>query len=120
MGITDFPLGGYAYANALVSGALPDIVDTTPVLLIAAPTGVNEEIYITTLLITNSNEDVSTVVKLTDGLNGESKWRGNVGKEGGFALNFPAPLMFSPKTPVYVVCETADATVQVSVSGFIA
>jgi hypothetical protein len=121
MAVTDFPLGGYAYAHGLVSGALEDIEDTTPVLLIAAPTGVNEELYITTLIVTNNHDSVSTVVKLTDGLDGEMKWRANAQAEGGgFALDFPAPLMFSPKTPIYVVCETTGAKVQVSACGFVA
>jgi hypothetical protein len=119
MGLTDFPLGGYAYAGNLVSAALDDIEDTTPVLLIPAPTGINEELYITTLSVTNNHDTVSTVVKLTDGLNGETKWRANAAKEGGgFALDFPAPLMFSAKTAIYVVCETTGAKVQVSACGF--
>lgn len=115
--LTEFALGGYARARDLISASLIDIEDTTPVLLIPAQ-GKEQEFYLTTLLITNSNENISTVVKLTEGLDGPVKWRGNATKEGGFALVFPAPLMFKSNTPVYVVCETTEATVQVSASGF--
>ena len=115
----DYILGGYAQARDLVSGALDDIEDTTPVLLIPAPTGEQEELYITSLLVTNSSDDVATVVKLTDGLSGDTKWRGNAKAEGGgFAMPFVVPLIFSQNTAIYVECETEGAKVQVSACGF--
>lgn len=116
--VLTMPLGGYALAANLVSGVTADITDTTATSVIAAQ-GEGVVIYLTNLLITNNDATVGTVVKITDGSAGATKWRGYVAEDGGgFAITFPAPLAFTANTAVVAECETTAATVQVSASGF--
>lgn len=121
MGMTsNYPLGGYALIENLVSGALEtDIENTTPVLLIEAPAA-NKRIFLTNIMVTNNNEDVATVVKLTDGLDGEVRWRGNASEAGGgWVVMLQVPVEFTAGNGVYVVCETEGASVQANAAGFV-
>jgi hypothetical protein len=75
----------YSAADNLVTGVSADIVDTTPVQLIAAP-GAGISIYITSITVTNDSS-VGTVVKFTDGISGTAKFRSYaVGDGGGFTV----------------------------------
>lgn len=117
-------LGGYglvtpfAEPDDLLSAVSSDIIDTTGVELIAAQ-GEGVSIFINSITVTNNDPDVATVVKLRDGDGGTVKFRNNASEDGGgFSVQLPTPIKFSPNTAVYVQCETADANVQVSISGY--
>jgi len=108
----------YAQPANFVSGATADITDTTATSVIAAQ-GAGVVIYLTSLMVTNSDADTGTVVKVTDGSGGTTMWRGYACEAGGgFAITFPVPLKFTANTAVYAVCETTGATVQVSAAGY--
>lgn len=109
----------YSDPAYFVSGALSaDLVDTTPVELIPAQ-GEGSAIFLTSIVVTNADESIGTVVQLTDGNGGTVLFRNYAAKSGGgFSVQFPTPLKFSANTPVYIECETADAMIQASVSGF--
>ena len=108
----------HAALDDLVVGVSSDIIDDTGVEIIAAQ-GVGVKFYMTSLVVTNNDEDISTVVRITDGNAGTIKWRNTARKEGGgFSVQFPTPIPFSANTAVYAKCETTDASVQVSISGF--
>jgi hypothetical protein len=106
----------YWHPSSCIDAVSADIVDTTPVLLLAALGG-ESRYFITSITVTN-NGSVGTVVKLRDGLGGTVKHRNHAAEDGGgFSVQFPSALVFSEDTAVYVECETAGANIQVSISG---
>lgn len=108
----------YAQPSSYISGVTTDITDTTATSVIAAQ-GAGVKIYVTSIMVTNGDADTGTVVKITDGSGGTTKWRGYAAAAGGgFAINLNIPLVFSANTAVYAQCETTGATVQVSCAGF--
>ncbi len=116
--IVTMPIGGYAASANLVSGVTTAITDTTATQVIAAQ-GSGVIIYLTSLLVTNSDADTGTVVNITDGNAGTVMWSGYAAKEGGgFAVTFPAPLKFTANTAVYCACVTTGSTTIVSAAGF--
>ena len=69
--IVTMPIGGYAASDSLVSGVTSAITDDTATSVIAAPdAGIC--IYLTSLLVTNSDDDTGTVVNITDGAAGST------------------------------------------------
>jgi hypothetical protein len=116
--IVTMPIGGYAASANLVSGVTSAITDTTATQVIAAQ-GSGVIIYLTSLLVTNSDADTGTVVNITDGNAGTVMWSGYAAKEGGgFAVTFPAPLKFTANTALYCACVTTGSTTIVSAAGF--
>ena len=116
--IVTMPLGGYAASANLVSGVTSAITDDTATSVIAAPdSGIR--IYLTSILVTNSDADTGTVVNLTDGSGGTVLWSGYAAKEGGgFACHFPAPIKLTAATALYTKCVTTGSTTIVSAAGF--
>jgi len=116
--IVTMPIGGYAASANLVSGVTSAITDDTATSVISAP-GAGVSIYLTSLLVTNSDADTGTVVNLTDGSGGTVLWSGYAAKEGGgFACHFPAPIKLTAATALYTKCVTTGSTTIVSAAGF--
>jgi len=112
------PLGGYAASANLVSGVTSAITDDAATSVIAAPSS-GICIYLTSLLVTNSDADTGTVVNITDGAAGSTLWSGYAAKEGGgFACHFPAPIKLTAATALYAKCVTTGSTTIVSAAGF--
>lgn len=108
----------YAQVGSYVSGATSDITDTTATSVIAAQ-GAGVVIYVTTLMVSNSHASVGTVVNITDGSGGTTKWTGYAGPlGGGFVVNFNVPLVLTANTALYAACETTGANVFVNATGF--
>lgn len=108
----------HAPYSLFLSGVTADITDTTATSVIAAQ-GAEFRVYVTSLLVTNSDADTGTVVKLTDGSGGSTLWRGYAAAGGGgFAQTFTVPIFTTANTALYVECETSGATVQVSAAGY--
>lgn len=108
----------YAQVGSYVSGATSDITDTTATSVIAAQ-GAGVVIYVTTLMVSNSDATTGTVVNITDGSGGTTKWTGYAGPlGGGFVVNFNVPLVLTANTALYAACETTGANVFVNATGF--
>lgn len=111
------PVMPYGAVTSFVSGVTATIVNTTPVQVIPAQ-GAGVVIYVTDILVTNSQAGAETQVNITDGSGGTIKWTGSAIVGGGFMSNLNIPLVFTANTAVYAKCETTAAEVRVSISGF--
>ena len=108
----------YAINQNFISGATAKIeVDTVISLIAAQAAGIR--IYVTSLLVTNSDATVGSLVEIRDGTT-TILWRGYAAPAGGgFACAFPVPLRGTAATALNVYCMTASAEVYVSASGYI-
>lgn len=103
--------------GGMVSGATDtSITDTTPVVLIAGLE--NQRVYITNIMVTNSDSGAGTFVTITIGTT--VKWTGWAAPGGGFVVGFANnPLMnLAYNEAVSVECETNGADVRACISGY--
>lgn len=109
----------YAPKGNELKGVTAALTTTTPATLIASPS-VNEKIYITSLLVTNSHATVGTVVQILDTITSAVVWSGYAAPAGGgYAITFPVPLKAgSADYSVEAKCLTEGASVIVSAVGF--
>ena len=114
---------GYArdLPDKFVCGATAKIEDTTATVVIAAP-GAGASLYITDILVTNSDAEVGTLVSLTDGAAGDTLYAGYVSDVAdgapSFSVSLQTPLELTANTALYAKCGTTSAEVYVSASGF--
>lgn len=110
-----FIVGFTAPAN-YVKGTTSAITDTTSTQVIAAgSTGIKT--YITSILVTNSHATVGTFVKILDG--STIIWEGYAAAAGGgFACNFPTPIVGTGATAVNAQAVTTGANFIVSIAGY--
>ena len=109
----------YALAASFISAVTAKIeVDT--VIALFASAGGSLRNYVTSLLVTNSDATVGTLVEIRDGTT-TVLWRGYAAPAGGgFACTFPVPLKGTAATAINVYCMTASAEVYISGAGYTA
>lgn len=95
-------------------------VETTDVTAVIAAQGEGVKIYLTTIMVTNSDATVGTLVTIQDGADtpvvlckGYAAAAG-----GGFVATFPVPPATTANKALNVVCGTTSAEVYVSAVGF--
>jgi len=114
----DGTVAPYAQPANFVSGVTSSITNDTATSVIAAQ-GEGVVTYITSIMVTNGDEDTGDFVDITDGSGGTIKWSGYAAKGGGgFAINFNVPLVFTANTAVYCKCTSGSAAVRVACAGY--
>ena len=102
-----------------INGVTAKITTTTTTDVLAAP-GPSLYIYITDILVTNSNSTNGTWVNIIEETSGIILWSGFATSNGG---GFSSPFRTPIKTPnsnrkVQVFCETAETTTRICISGY--
>jgi hypothetical protein len=109
----------YALPANFVSGTTSAITDTSTTQVLAAP-GASLHLYVTHILVQNSDATVGTWVILeeeTSGTNLYSVYAPALG--GGASLTLPVPLRVpTANKGLYAICETTSAEVRVSATGY--
>jgi hypothetical protein len=109
----------FALPSSYIYGATAKIEDTNAAALFASAGGSLRN-YVTSLVVTNSDATVGTVVEIRDGTV-TVMFRGYAAPAGGgFAIAFPTPLRGSAATAVNVYCITTSSEVYVSATGYTA
>lgn len=119
--VVTMPVGGYCASSDLTSACTTDITTATATEVLAAP-GSGKYFHLTSVLVTNGDADTGTFVNLYDTTDGTGtvKWTGYAASAGGgFSVSLPAPINWGDNKPVWAKCESSDATVRVSIAGFI-
>jgi hypothetical protein len=102
----------------IVSGVTASISGTAATSVIAAQPA-SQRIYVTSLLVTNGDDETGTFVNITDGSGGAVIWSGWAEKAGGgFSHNFKTPIVTSAATALYCSCVTTGALVRVCAAGY--
>jgi hypothetical protein len=106
----------YANPENFVKGATAVITDTTRTAVIAAQ-GAGVKLYITQILVTNSDATVGTVVNIEDDTTTiYSGYAAAAG--GGFSCTFPVPLVITANKALNASCVTTSSETRVSASGY--
>jgi hypothetical protein len=110
-----------AVNSACVTGHTAAIADTNATAVIAAQ-GAGVKIYLTSLVVTNSDATVGTLVTIQDGADTPivlcKGYAAPAG--GGFAITFPTPPSTTANKALNAICGTTSAEVYVSAVGFTA
>lgn len=108
-----------ALASNTVFGSTAKIEGTDATQIIAAQ-GVDTKIYLTTVIVTNSDATVGTLVKIQDDADTPvvlcQGYAAPAG--GGFVATFPVPPSTTANKALDAVCGTTSAEVYVSAVGF--
>lgn len=102
-----------------VNGHSGKVENTTATQVIAAP-GAGIKIYVRTIMVTNSDASVGTLVTIQDDSGSPVKlWEGYAASGGGgFVVTLDPPVPATANQDVDVVCGTTSAEVYCSISGF--
>lgn len=98
------------------------VMSTTGTATVLAPTmTVGQRLYVTEVLVQNSSSGTATWVNLQEQTSGSILHTVYApASGGGAALHFPAPLRLpGTATALCAVCETANAAVRVSATGYV-
>ncbi len=103
-----------------VSGDSGAITGNSAVVVIATP-GANLNLYITSILVTNSHATQGTLVSFQDvdgnAVEGATGYAAPTG--GGYTVTLPTPIKVSKvNSGLYVICGTSGANVYVSAVGY--
>ena len=97
-------------------GAVTSFVGTGSTGVIGVP-GDNQSIYLTNILVTNSNASLGTRVDIRGG--DQTIYTGYAVPEGGWAQQFPCAIKVGNNVGLNAICATASAGVYISAAGFI-
>jgi hypothetical protein len=116
---TPLPVLPYALPASTVMGSTAKIEDTNATAIIAAQ-GEGVKIYLTTVIVTNSDATVGTLVKIQDGADTPvvlcQGYAAPAG--GGFVATFPVPPATTANKALNAICVTTSAEVYVTAVGY--
>lgn len=108
----------YALPGLALQGN-PSVITGTSSTEVVAAQGAGVRFYMTSLLVTNSDATVGTLVSITDGSGGTVLAQGYAAAGGGgFSITFPVPCRTTANTALHAVCGTTSAEVYVSAHGY--
>lgn len=118
-GATPLPVIPHALPANTLKGSTAKIEDTTATEIIAAQ-GESVKIYLTTIIVTNSDATVGTLVKIQDDADTPvvlcQGYAAPAG--GGFVATFPVPPSTTANKALDAVCGTTSAEVYVTAVGY--
>lgn len=116
---TPLPVLPYSLPANTVMGSTAKIEGTNATAIIAAQ-GVDTKIYLTTVIVTNSDASVGTLVTIQDGADTPvvlcQGYAAPAG--GGFVATFPVPPATTANKALNAICGTTSAEVYVSAVGY--
>ena len=110
----------YANPENTIVGHSGKVEDTTATNVIAADSGAGLKWYVTSIMVTNSDATVGTLVTVQDDEGTPNVlWQGYAAAAGGgWAITFPVPVPTAADAHIHVVCGTTSAEVYCSVAAY--
>lgn len=109
----------YTLTANFISGCTAAVITDTSASQLIAAQAAGVRIYVTSLLVTNSDATVGTQVEIRDGTT-TVLWAGYAAPlGGGFSCTFPVPLKGTAATALNAYCITTSSETRVSVAGYI-
>ena len=110
----------YANPENCIVGHSGKVEDTTATNVIATDSGASLKWYVTSIMVTNSDATVGTLVTIEDDEGTPTKlWEGwAAAAGGGFAISFPVPVPTAANAHIHVKCGTTSSEVYCSVAAF--